>query len=259
MPNLTVNGVELYYEDEGAGRPLVLLHGWGTSGRVWNAQLPEFVRDHRVITLDWRGCGRSGRPAAGNTIAGVVADVVGVADRLGLDAPIVVGSSIGGIFATELALRHPTRVAGVTVVDGPGYWPGTGMLDKVLRLREDLVADRAGTLAAWVPNWYAPRASTATVDWTVRQILDSGVYIDELFTECTTYDPRPLLPSLAVPIAYLHGELDAEIPLEVSRICAALTPDAEFAVIDGAGHMAQQERPAEFNAALRLALKRIAA
>jgi pimeloyl-ACP methyl ester carboxylesterase len=257
MPNLTVNGTALYYEDEGIGRPVVLLHGWGTSGRVWNAQLSGLVHDRRVVTLDWRGCGRSARPATGNTIPDVVADVAGVIERLELDAPIVVGSSIGGVFATELALRHPTEVAGVVVVDGPGYWPATGMLAKVLELREALVADRAGTLASWVPNWFGPRASTALVDWTVRQILDSGVYIDELFTECTTYDPRPLLPGLRVPIGYLHGELDAEIPLEVPRTCAALTPDAELSVIEGCGHMPQQEDPAEFAGSLRRAFKRI--
>jgi non-heme chloroperoxidase len=257
MPNLTVNGTELYYEDEGAGRPVVLLHGWGTSGRVWNAQLPALVRGRRVVTLDWRGCGRSARPAAGNTIPGVVSDLAGVIGQLRLDAPIVVGSSIGGVFATELAIRHPAAVAGAVVVDGPGYWPSTGMLEKVLELREALVADRAGTLAAWVPNWFGPRASAALIDWTVRQILDSGVYIDELFTECTAYDPRPLLPGLRVPIGYLHGELDAEIPVEVARTCAALTPDAELAVIEGCGHLPQQEDPAGFTASLHRAFNRI--
>ncbi|MCU1681212.1 MAG: alpha/beta hydrolase [Amycolatopsis sp.] len=258
MPNLTVNGTELYYEDEGAGRPVVFLHGWGTSGRVWNAQLPEFVREHRVITLDWRGCGRSGRPAAGNTIAGVVADVVSVLDQLALDAPIVVGSSIGAVFGTDLALRHPGRIGGLVVVDGPGYWPATAIVDEVLALPGKLAADRAGTVVDWVSGWYAPGVSPALVDWTVRQVLDAGVYIDELLTESTTHDPRPLLPGLTVPIAYLHGELDPAIPLDVPRTCAALTAAAEFLVIEGAGHMPHQERPAEFNASLRLALKSVA-
>ena len=123
MTYLTANGAELYYEDEGDGRPLFFLHGWGTSARVWNAQLPEFVRDHRVVTVDWRGCGRSERTATGTTIAGVVSDLVTVIDRLGLEAPIVVGSSIGAVYAAELALRYPDRVAQVVSVDSPGYWP----------------------------------------------------------------------------------------------------------------------------------------
>ena len=254
MSRLQVNGADLYYEDEGSGRPLVFLHGWGTSGRVWHAQLPEFVRDHRVVTLDWRGCGRSSRPAAGNTIAGVVADLTAVFDALAIEDPVVIGSSIGAVFATELALRHPERAGRVVAVDGPAYWPSTGMVDKLAELRASLVNDRAGTLAGWVPNWYAPGTSPALIDWTIRQILDSGVYIDDLIAECGGYDPRHQLPSLRVPITYLHGELDAEIPVEVAENCAALSPDAKLTVIEGSGHMTQQENPAEFNAALRAAL-----
>ncbi|MFD0384991.1 alpha/beta fold hydrolase [Streptomyces stramineus] len=63
MPYLDVNDTTLYIEDEGSGPALLFLHGWGTSGRVWGGQLREFVRDHRVVTVDGRGCGRSARPA----------------------------------------------------------------------------------------------------------------------------------------------------------------------------------------------------
>lgn len=244
--------MKLYREDEGTGRPLLFVHGWGTSGRVWGAQLPEFVRGHRVVTLDLRGCGRSPRPSQGNTIDANVQDLAEIAAELG--RPVIVGSSIGGLFATELALRRPGLVEQVVTVGGPAYWPSTGMLDKVLALREALVADRAGTIAGWLPNWFAPLTAPALIDWTRRQTLDSGVYIDELFTECTGYDPRPRLDGLTVPITYLHGELDAEIPLEVPRACAALTPGAELIVIEGAGHLPHQERPHEFNAVLRKVL-----
>ncbi|HKS47201.1 MAG TPA: alpha/beta hydrolase [Amycolatopsis sp.] len=254
MSYLRINGTDLYYEDEGAGRPILFLHGWGTSGRVWHAQLPEFVRDHRQVVLDWRGCGRSGRPVAGNDIDGAVADLVGVLDRLDLDQPVVAGSSIGAVFAIELALRHPERVGHVVAVDGPGYWPSTGMTGKLAELREALVGDRARTLAQWVPNWYAPGTSPALADWTVRQILDSGVHIDQHFTELTTYDPRPALPSLRVPVTYIHGELDPQIPVEVAETCAELTPDAKLVVIEGSGHMPHQEKVPQFNAALRAVL-----
>jgi non-heme chloroperoxidase len=250
MPYLELPGTRLHYEDAGAGPALLFVHGWGTSGRVWQSCLPDLVRDHRVITLDWRGCGRSDHPAAGNTIAGVAADLAEVIETLGV-RPTVVGSSIGGIFATELALTRPELVTAVVAVDSPGYWPSTGMLDKVHDLRKRLVDDRVGTLAEWVPNWFGPAAAPGLADWTVRQLLDSGVYIDELFTECTTYDPRPGLADLTVPITYLHGELDAEIPLEVPRGCAAVTPGARVHVLAGCGHVPHQENPRAFTAALR--------
>ena len=244
------NGIRLYYEDEGDGPAVLFLHGWGTSGRVWQAQLPPLIGDHRVVTLDWRGCGRSDRPAAGNTIAGVVADVVAVIGALGLHRPVVVGSSMGAVFATELALRRPDLTGGAVAVGGPAYWPSAGMREQLDELMAALAADRAGTVSGWVPDWYAPGASPALIDWTIRQVLDSGGYIDSMFTEAMTYDPRPRLPELAVPIAYVRGELD-QIPLEVPRTCAALTPGARVHVLAGCGHMPQQEAPAAFTAVLR--------
>ncbi|WP_407547467.1 alpha/beta hydrolase [Streptomyces sp. Pv4-95] len=257
MPSLDVNDTVLHYEDEGAGPVLLFLHGWGTSGRTWGAQLPDFTRDHRVVTADWRGCGRSARPVRGNTTAGVVSDLVALIDALRLDRPVVIGSSIGGTFATELSLQRPELVAGVVPVGAPAYWPSTqtqAQADLVAGLRRD----RAGTVAGWVPGWYAPGTAPALIDWTVRQILDSGVYIDEHQTGAEGYDPRPTLPGLQVPIHYIHGELDPAIPLEVARTCAALTPGAMVSVIAGAGHMPHQELPDQFNAALRVALARMA-
>jgi pimeloyl-ACP methyl ester carboxylesterase len=250
MPFLEVNGIRLHYEDAGTGPALLLLHGWGTSGRVWQSCLPGLGRDHRVVTLDWRGCGRSDHPAEGNTIDGVTADLAVVVEKLGIK-PTVVGSSIGGVFATELALARPELVEHVVAVDSPGYWPSTGMLEMVHELREQLVDDRVGTLSGWVPGWFGPKAAPGLIDWTVRRLLDSGVHIDALFTECTTYDPRPRLKDLEVPITYLHGELDAQIPLEVPRACAAETPGARVHVLAGCGHLPLQEDPRAFTAALR--------
>jgi non-heme chloroperoxidase len=250
MPYLDVNNTRLYYEDAGTGPALLLLHGWGASGRVWQACLPDLVRDHRVLTLDWRGCGRSDRPLDGNSIAGVVEDLAAVIETLEME-PTVVGSSIGGVFATELALARPELLHRTVAVDSPGYWPGTGMRETVQDLLTKLVDDRFGTVAGWVPGWFGPKASPALVDWTIRQLLDSGVYIDAHFTELTTYDPRPRLKDLKVPITYLHGELDTQIPLEVPRECAAETPGAKVHVLEGCGHIPHQEDPRAFTAALR--------
>ncbi|MEV4438786.1 alpha/beta hydrolase [Streptomyces sp. NPDC049577] len=258
MSYAKVNGIELHYEDRGAGRPVVFLHGWGTTGRVWDAQVAGLARDHRVITVDWRGCGRSDHPATGNTLAGNVADVLALTDLLSLGHPVLVGSSIGATFALEAALAAPDRIGGVVSVDGPGHWPGQGMAAQLDALLGGLAADRAGSVAGWVPNWFGSATSRATVDRTVRQILDSGVFIDALFPEALDYDPRPRLPRLRVPAVFLHGRLDTEIPAEVSETLAGLTPQGWFEVVEGAAHMPHQERPAVFNTALRAALDRMA-
>ena len=256
MPYATVNGIELFYEDNGAGGPVVFLHGWGTSGRVWGAQIADLVSEHRVITLDWRGCGRSDHPATGNSVAGNTADILALIDVLGLERPALVGSSIGASFAIAVALAAPERIGGVVSIDGPGYWPAEGMTERLRKLRAALLADRAGTLAEWVPNWYGPAVGPPTHEWTIRQILDSGVFIDELLTEMMTFDPREIIGDLTVPITFLHGRLDAEVPLKVSQTLAALAPRGEIHVIEGVGHMPHQEQPAAVTTALRAALRR---
>ncbi len=257
MAYMTVNGTDLYYEDHGAGQPLVLLHGWGSSGQVWGAQLPELVREHRVVTVDWRGCGRSSRPAAGNTIANVARDILELVDALALPAPVLAGSSIAGAFVLEAARARPGRLGGLVLVDAGVHHFAQGLDEQMRDLLVALRADRAGTVAGMVPNWYRPGASTAVIDWTVRQILDSGVFIDELITDQARYDPRRYLGELDVPVTFLHGALDAEIPRQVPEECAALIPGAEVIFIDGAGHMAQQDQPELVNRALRAAVRQM--
>ena len=258
MAYVTVNGTDLYYEDHGAGQPVVFLHGWGTSGRVWGAQLPDLIQDHRVLTVDWRGCGRSSRPATGNTIANVARDICEFIDVLGLPAPVLAGSSIAGAFVIEAARADPARLGGIVLVDAGVHYFSQGLDEQMRDLFAALRADRAGTLAAIIPNWYRPGASAAVIDWTVRQILDSGVFIDELITDQARYDPRGYLSKLDLPVTFLHGVLDAEIPRQVPQECAALIPAAEVRFIGGAGHMAQQDQPEPFNRALRAALPRMA-
>jgi non-heme chloroperoxidase len=252
MRYLTItNSVDLYYEDAGEGPPVVLIHSWGTSARMWNAQLADLTTDHRVISYDWRGCGRSSHPAGGNTIAQNAADLIELCAALQLHSPVLVGHSVGAIFATEAALAEPAAVGGVLAIDGPGYW-GTQVAHRLTGIRTALAADRAKVITAWVPGWYGPAADEALHAWTIRQILDSGPYIDELFDEQAAYDPRPSLAKPHVPIRYLHGSLDTQVPLEVSRQLASIAPaEDDLVILDNAGHMPHQEQPARVSNAIR--------
>lgn len=250
MAQLELHDVALYYEDEGQGPPVVLVHGWGTSARVWGAQQADLAVDHRVVALDWRGCGRSSRPAAGNDPAHVVEDLRQVIHRLGIDRPVVVGSSIGAVFATELALEEPDLLKALVCVDGPAHQAASSGFDAAA-LQAALRADRPGTVAGWVAGWCAPGASPALIDWTVRQILDSGPFIDAHFSAVQGYDPRSSLADLRVPLHLIHGEADRQVPVQVAEECAAAARCATLTVLAGAGHLPHQEVPTTFNAALR--------
>ena len=222
MPYVSLNHLDLFYEDteKGDDLPLLFLHGWGTSGRVWGAQLAAFRDEHRVVSLDWRGCGRSDRPSAGNDLNSVVEDLSEAIQILDLHGAVAIGSSIGAIFATELAVRHPEVVSGVVSVDGTAYWASEHM--DLETLRGELIEHRAAFIAEWVPQWFGPGTAPALIDWTIRQLLDSSVFIDDHLLWLSTYYPRPELRQLEVPIHYIHGELDAEIPALVAYDCAAV-------------------------------------
>lgn len=259
MPYATVNSIELFYEDHGTGQPLILVHGWGTCGLVWSAQQEEFARDHRVVTPDWRGCGRSGRPASGTTIGDCADDVLALAGTLGLDAAVLVGCSAGAAIVLEAARRAPSSVRAVVAVDGPGYWPAEHKAEPLGELRRALRTDRAETVRQWVVDWYGPLADPSLPEWTTRQILDASESIDEILTDAVRNNPRDTVGKLTVPAVFVHGVLDAEIPCEVSQTLAELAPYGEAHLMEESGHMPHVEQPAEFNALLRSVLQRLAA
>src|SRR5580658_7693558 len=99
MPEAQLEGIQLYYEAAGAGRPIVMVNSWGTTLRIWDRVICDLSADHQVVAYDSRGCGRSERTAWGNTIGQNAADLLALIDRLALVRPILVGSSVGGLFA----------------------------------------------------------------------------------------------------------------------------------------------------------------
>ena len=107
MTTIDVNGATIYYEEHGAGEPLVLLHGGLISSASWEPELPYLTGEFRVITPDTRGHGRSTNPSGKLTYPQLADDVAALIGELGLDRPIVGGYSDGGQIALELGVRHP--------------------------------------------------------------------------------------------------------------------------------------------------------
>jgi pimeloyl-ACP methyl ester carboxylesterase len=251
MSYARLDGIRLYYETAGAGRPVVLVNSMGTTLRTWDRVIADLAADHQVTAYDWRGCGRSERTWQGNTIGRNADDLLNLVARLGLDRPVLAGVSVGALFALHAAYRAAGAVGGVVVIGGPGH--GGTLVPQVLRAHLDaLAADRAATVARSAVNMYSERASGELRAWTARQVLDASPHIDALYEEQTRYDPRPWLPRLAVPVCYVHGTLDQAVPITIAEELAALTPGAALVRVEGAGHMAHQEAPGEVAAAIRL-------
>ena len=111
MPSIFANGRRLYYEEAGTdGTPLVFLSGLGGDHRAFSVAQRHFSRRFRTLALDARDAGRSDRADAPYTTADMADDVAGLLDAIGVDSAHIVGQSLGGLVAQELAIRHPRRV-----------------------------------------------------------------------------------------------------------------------------------------------------
>ncbi len=115
MSIVRVGDIEMYYEEHGSGDPLLLVMGLAADSTAWMFQLPDFARHYRTIVFDNRGVGRSSKPAGPYTIHQMGDDAAGLLDALDVRRAHVVGVSMGGMIAQELALRHPARVRGLVL------------------------------------------------------------------------------------------------------------------------------------------------
>src|SRR6476660_6003190 len=120
MPYAEVSGVRLNYERAGRGAPeLVFIPGWCCDHTAFQPQFDHFARTHNVTAIDPRGCGQSDRPDEGYSIPDLAHDVAALCAEVGIQRPVVVGHSLGGMFAVELGARYPSLARALVLVD-PG-------------------------------------------------------------------------------------------------------------------------------------------
>lgn len=126
MATIQLDGVSFYFAEHGAGEPLLLLHGLGSSGQDWELVAPRLAAHYRVVVPDVRGHGRSDKPPGEYGVPLFARDIAALCDRLGLTAVHVVGLSMGGMIAFELAVRRPGLVRSLVIVNsGPDMVPRT--------------------------------------------------------------------------------------------------------------------------------------
>lgn len=241
------DGTRLYVRDVGAGRPVVFLHGWALSSRMWQYQVDELVgRGFRCITFDRRGHGRSDEPGRGYDLDRLVGDLESVLDALDLHDVTLVGHSFGGMEAVRYAAREGRkRVARLALLSAT-----TPCLRKTADNPngiDDVAFEFLRTLwrtdfAQWIDDntapFFTPATNALTIRWMVDMMLatplDVAIAVNE--TMCAA-DLRDDLRSLGIPTLVVHGDADASAPLSLTGApTAALVPHACFQVYEGAPH-----------------------
>jgi pimeloyl-ACP methyl ester carboxylesterase len=247
-----VNGVQIDYERSGAGPPLLLIMGMSGTALHWSdAFLAELRGDFELIAYDHRGVGASTPLAGPLTIAQMADDAAGLLDALGLDDAHVLGISMGGMIAQELALRHPARVRTLTL--GCTYCGGEGssvMAPEVLAglSAAMLSGDPMRALRSAFEVNISPAA--AADGRLYRQFLqiaaERSVAVPVIMAQlqaCGAHDTSARLGAIAAPTLVVHGTEDRMLPVANAHMIAARIPHARLEILDGAGHMFFWEQP----------------
>jgi 3-oxoadipate enol-lactonase len=249
------DGAKIWWDVSGPeGAPaVVLVMGLGFPAAMWWRQVPALAKRFRVIVLDNRGAGNTGDvPGAPYTIATMSSDVVAVLDAAGAEKAHVVGISMGGMIAQEVALSHPDRVLSlVLLATHPGAQHATFLPEAaaLLQSRVGQTLEQAAEVA--IPFNYGPDTDRALIeqDWAVRFPLASSAqgYLAQL-TGGFGWSSLERLSRLQAPLLVLHGDGDRLIPPSNGKLVATLVPHAEFVLIEGANHILTTDRADEVNA-----------
>jgi 3-oxoadipate enol-lactonase len=261
----------LALDDLGEGVPLLLLHAFPLSQRMWRPQLAGLAGDCRLLAPDLPGFGAGGAAGGGGGVGGgappavcrmeeMAAAAVDLLDALGLAAAVVCGLSMGGYAALALYELFPDRVRGLVLADTRAGADDDAGRRRRLELALALEGGEPQALAALagslVPRLVSPRTLTARpelVAWLRQEIAAApaaGVAAAQRGM-AERPDRTSLLPRIAVPTLVVVGEDDAITPPAESLVLRDRIPGARLVTIAGAGHLSSLEQPEAFNGALR--------
>lgn len=265
MPRCQLAEVDLFYAEKGQGEPLIFLNGLSGDHLYWMGQLRAFSKQFRCLALDNRDVGQSHGPATAYTTATMASDVLALMDRLDLPPAHVVGLSMGGMIAQELALTAPDRVKSLVLVDtlarADDWFCGTLAAFELIRRQ---VADTGAFFEAILPWWVGWRfiAQAERVTW-LRWLLRQNPYpqpLDSFLRQLDAtrrHDALDRLEQIACPALILVGEDDAVCPPRYSEQLRARLLQAKLVVVPGVGHALPFEDPGRFTALLAEFLQRM--
>lgn len=251
MPALTLPDVSLHYEIGGSGPPLLLIAGMSSDSASWGPLVPRLEQSFTVIRPDNRSTGRS-RPADAPASVPIWAqDAVALLDHLGTAKARVVGHSLGGIIATQMAITAPERVARlVLLASAPLRLPrNDALFALMLALRgPGLPADL--WLRAFLPWLFHPRffddpavqerAIAQSLAYPHAQTAEAMAHQSRALAD---FDPQPLRAGPMVPVLALLSQDDLLIPAEAARAALAGFSDLRLSLLSGAGHSLHWDAP----------------
>ncbi len=266
MEVVVPDGTRLYVVEQGPrdAEPVLWLQGLNAPAAAWAVQLAHFGQTRRSVAPDARGVGKSDAPPGPYSTAQLAEDAVAVLDAVGIDSAHVVGTSLGGAAAQELALRHPKRVRSLALLASFAVQsPRSAALLKSWRELYPLAVKHREAWElqayAWLFTdkfWRTEANVRAALRFARTQPQQSVQGFLGQVDAALAHDTRDRLGQLKVPAAVIHGREDQLSPFACGEELARLIPGAELTALDGVGHAANLEGQRAVHAALRSLWKR---
>jgi 3-oxoadipate enol-lactonase len=257
MPRLRCNGIELRVEEVGTGPPLLLIMGLGSSLETWVAQREAFAAHHRVILFDNRGSGESESPPPPWSVPDMAADAIGVLDALGLARAHVLGVSMGGMIAQEMAIGWPERidrlVVGVSFARPDPLRRAFLLFRRWARLQgADLVQEGVANLP-WLVSPRVlndPERLEEILGIVGTMPLMSAEAYSHQIDAILEHDTLSRLHRVRAPTLVVAAAEDVLTPISLSQEIAAAITGARLTVLPRGNHAVQLEDPEDFNRAI---------
>src|SRR3954447_13655528 len=251
------------HADAGEGPALVLIHGLGASWQSWLEQVPEFSRDHRVVVMALPGFGCSEMPSPDISIEYYAQWAFRFLDALGIESAALVGNSMGGFIAAEMAIRQPDRVQRLTVVSAAVFWQTYRRAQPLLQLARlsDAIVARAlmrttddiatrPRLRSWALATagfrYPHLISRELAHEMVRSARRTDGFLPGL-EALAGYSLEEELPKISCATLIVWGAHDALVKVKDAERLQELIPNARREIFERTGHVAMLERPERFN------------
>jgi pimeloyl-ACP methyl ester carboxylesterase len=264
---MRIDGRDANFVDAGEGPAVIFIHGLGASWQSWLENIPEFSRDRRVVAMDLPGFGCSDLPEHDISIEHYADWTFRLLDELGIERGTIVGNSMGGFIAADMAIRQPERVQRLALVSAAVFWQEYRRAQPLVELarRSDAIVARALTrvtddvatrprLRAWAMATAGFRYPHLIERQLAHELVRSARRTDGYLPALEAMADFPLeeeLPKISCPALIVWGAQDTLVPVKDAKRLEALIPDSRRVVFERTGHVAMLERPERFNSLLR--------
>ena len=231
----------IYWDEQGAGEPVLLIMGLGYPSVMWHRTRPVLAKQYRTIALDNRGSGKSDVPPGPYAMTLMAADAAAVLDAAGVETAHVFGLSMGGMIAQEFALQYPSRVRslilGCTAAGGPTAVRAEAEVNHVLMSRDLTPEEMAQAMRPFVYDSDTP-AEKIEEDLSLRRLWfpKPQGYAAQL-QGILAWESYSRLSQITVPTLVIHGESDQLVPTANGKLIASRIPGAELVLLPHASHI----------------------